>query len=47
MVTEEKARRVRRAAETWLATHPDLAGLDVTVEAIAVRGPRVERAPIG
>jgi putative endonuclease len=47
MVTEEKARRVRRAAESWLAAHPELAGLDVTLEAVAVRGRRVERAPIG
>jgi putative endonuclease len=45
MVTEEKARRIRRAAEAWLAGRPDLAGLEVTLEAAAVRGRRVERAP--
>ncbi len=47
MVTEEKVRRVRRAAEAWLAARPELAGLDVSLEAAAVRGRRVERAPIG
>ena len=46
-VTVEKARRVRRAAEAWLARRPELAGLDVAIEAVAVRGRRVERAPIG
>ena len=42
-VGPEKARRVRRAAETWLAARPDLAHLDVTLEAVAVRGRRVSR----
>jgi putative endonuclease len=46
-VGPEKERRVRRAAETFLARHPDLAGLDVVLEAAAVRGRRIERAPIG
>lgn len=45
MVTEEKARRIRRAAEAWLAARPDLAGLEVALEAVAVRGRRIERAP--
>jgi putative endonuclease len=44
-VGPEKARRVRRAAEAWLALHPELAGLDVRLEAVAVRGRRIERAP--
>lgn len=43
MVTPEKARRVRRAAETWLAARPELAHLDVTLEAVAVRGRRISR----
>jgi putative endonuclease len=43
MVTEEKAHRVRRAAESWLATRPELRELEVTLEAIAVRSRRVER----
>jgi putative endonuclease len=41
----EKARRVRRAAEAWLASRPELAGLDVRLEAVAVRGRRVTRVP--
>ncbi len=44
MVTEEKARRIRQAAEAWLARRPDLEGLEVALEAVAVRGRRVERA---
>ncbi len=47
MVTSEKARRVRRAAEAWLAARPELVDLEVALEAVAVRGHRVERAPIG
>jgi putative endonuclease len=46
MVTEEKARRVLRAADAWLAARPDLSDLDVSVEAVAVRGRRVERVPL-
>lgn len=42
-VGREKARRVRRAAETFLATNPRLAGLEVVLEAAAVRGRRVQR----
>ncbi len=43
MVTPEKQRRVRRAAETWLAARPELAQLGVGFDAVAVRGGRVER----
>ena len=46
-VGSEKVRRVKRAAETWLARRPDLAGLEVALEAVAVRGRRIERAPMG
>ena len=45
-VGPEKSRRVRRAAEAWLALHPELAGLDVRLEAVAVRGRRIVRAVI-
>ncbi len=45
MVTEEKARRVCRAAEAWLATRPELRDCDVALEAVAVRGRRIERVP--
>jgi putative endonuclease len=43
MVGPEKQRRLRRAAETWLATHPGLAGLEATFDVIAVRDGRLER----
>jgi putative endonuclease len=46
MVNVEKARRVRRAAEAWLAARPELAELEVALEAVAVRGRRVSRAPL-
>ena len=42
-VTEEKQRRVRRAAETWLATRPELDELVVAFDVVAVRGRRLER----
>ena len=42
-VGPEKARRVRRAAETWLAARPDLADLDVRLEAVGVSGRRIQR----
>jgi putative endonuclease len=45
MVTEEKTRRVRRAAEAWLAAHPELAACEVSLEAVAVRGRKIERVP--
>jgi putative endonuclease len=44
-VGPEKARRIRKAAEAWLAYRPELAGLDVRFEAVAVSGRRIERAP--
>jgi Holliday junction resolvase-like predicted endonuclease len=43
MVTPEKQRRVRRAAEAWLAAQPALAGLRVGFDVVAVREGRVER----
>lgn len=46
MIDEEKARRVRTAARGWLATHPELAGLDVSLEAAGVTGSHVERVPL-
>jgi putative endonuclease len=42
-VGAEKQRRVRRAADAWLASRPDLAGIEVAFEAAAVRGHRIER----
>ena len=42
MVTVEKQRRVRRAAEAWLASHPDCVGLECRFDVVAVRRGRVE-----
>ena len=36
MVSPEKRRRLRRAAEAWLAWHPELAGLVVRFDVVAV-----------
>ena len=46
-VDAEKARRVRRAAEAWLAARPALAEREVALEVVAVRGRRLERTPLG
>jgi putative endonuclease len=42
-VTPEKQRRVRRAAETWLAARPELADLRIAFDVVAVRDGRLER----
>jgi putative endonuclease len=47
MIDEEKVRRVHLAAARWLASRPDLAGLELEYEAAGVRGRRVERVPLG
>ena len=43
MVGREKQRRLRRAAEAWLATHRELADLEVSFEVLAVRRGAIER----
>jgi putative endonuclease len=43
MVDDEKQRRLRLAAEAWLARHPETAGLQVSFDVIAVRGDQLER----
>jgi putative endonuclease len=43
MVTAEKQRRVRRAATAWLATRPELDGLAVGFDVVAVRPEGLER----
>ena len=43
MVGPEKQRRIRRAAEAWLAANPALAGLEASFEVVAVRGDRLQR----
>ena len=43
MVTGEKQRRLRRAAEAWLAVNPGLAELEPRFDVVAFRGGRLER----
>jgi putative endonuclease len=43
MVGPEKQRRLRQAAESWLAAHAELDGLDITFDVVAERGGRLER----
>jgi putative endonuclease len=46
-VGPEKERRLRRAAEIWLACNPALLDLEVAFEVVGVRGKRLERVPLG
>ena len=43
MVGPEKQRRLRRAAEAWLARHPELDDVDVSFDVMAERSGRLER----
>ena len=43
MVGPEKLRRLRTAVESWLAARPDLAGLEVRLEAVGVSAGRIRR----
>ena len=43
MVGPEKVRRIRQAAETWLAGRPDLRGLEVRFDVVAESGGRLRR----
>ena len=43
MVSVEKQRRLRRAAEAWLAAHSEAAGLEARFEVVAIREGRLER----
>jgi len=43
MVGPEKQRRLRRAAEAWLAVHPEVADLEVSFQVIAVRNGKLDR----
>ena len=45
MVTSEKARRVRHAAEAWLGIHDEARGLGVRFDVIAERAGRLEHVP--
>ena len=46
MVDEEKLRRLRRAAESWLARNPASRGLDCSFEVVAVRPGGLERVAV-
>ena len=46
MVDEEKLRRLRRAAESWLARNPDCLELDCRFEVVAVRPGQLERVAV-
>ena len=46
-VGPEKERRLRLAAEIWLARNPALRELDVAFEVVGVRGRQIERVPLG
>jgi Holliday junction resolvase-like predicted endonuclease len=43
MVGPEKQRRLRRAAEAWLAVNPEAAALEASFEVVALRDGRLER----
>jgi len=43
MIDSEKQRRIRQAAETWLAAHAQFHGLAVRFDAVAVRERGLER----
>ena len=43
MVTPQKQRRLRRAAEAWLAAHPEAAALEARFDVVSVREGRLAR----
>ena len=43
MVDDEKQRRLRLAADAWLARHAEAAGLEVSFDVMAVRSGQLER----
>jgi putative endonuclease len=45
MITPEKQRRLRHAAEAWLDTRPELGRLAIGFDVIAVRDGRLQRVP--
>ena len=42
MVSAEKARRISRAAETWLAAHPELRRCEARFDVVAEREGKLE-----
>ncbi len=47
MVDRKKQRRLYRAADAWLARHPECRGLDVSFDVIAVHRGTLRRIPLG
>ena len=45
-VGPEKERRLRRAAEIWLARNATVRGLEVGFEVVGVRGRKIDRVPL-
>jgi putative endonuclease len=43
MVTAEKAKRIARAAETWLLAHPELRRCEARFDVVAEREGKLER----
>jgi putative endonuclease len=43
MVTAEKMRRLARAAEAWLASHPELTGCEARFDIVTERRGKLER----
>ncbi len=43
MVTTEKMRRIARAAEAWLAAHPDLSTCELRFDVAVERTGKIER----
>jgi putative endonuclease len=43
MITEEKQRRLRLAAEAWFGAHPELEGCECRFDVVAIRGASLER----
>ena len=43
MVTPEKQRRIRRAAQAWLARNPEHAGCAIRFDVVAERASKLER----
>ena len=46
MITPEKMRRLRAAADLWLARRPDCAWLEIGYEAVAITPAGVRRIPL-
>jgi Holliday junction resolvase-like predicted endonuclease len=43
MVTREKQRRIRQAAQAWLLRHPEHAGCAIRFDVVAERAGKLER----